>query len=162
MKIKSKILLAMAGVLMLFSGYSEAAFLFSKEELKAREVSGPCWFVQGGDAAKFKNCGVQAHIKEIEIWSFGGSEYSLYVGFESEDVSAMSDLIDRVKAYGIVFEERIGKTLYLRGTAEQIRIVLSLINEIDPLSQEVVAKASCVLGYLEGEEKVDWWMKPCR
>lgn len=164
---KSKILLAVAGVFSLFSVCCEAAFFLSKEELRKMEVTGPCWFTELTYEFIFRNCGNEPRIKEIRVSPFRGGGSSFNVVFESEDASAKSELMERVKTYGMVFEERTGNTLYLgrtgntlylRGTAEQIRIIWSVINEMDPLSLEVLKQAERALsyGYVkdEGEREV--------
>lgn len=158
MRMKSKILVAIAGVLTLFSVCLEAAFLFSKDELKAKEVSeGPCWFIEQSSRSIYRNCGKQSSIKEITISNRLG-EFQLDVRFDQENSKARYDLITFGRKYGIKFdlEWRIRleiedrKGLSLEGNAEEVQIVLSLINEMEPLSKEVIERISnFVMEYAE-------------
>lgn len=145
---KSKILLALAGVLTLFSVYCEAELLFSREELKAKEVNEPCWDVVGAPTwATFSSCASSyASICEINLNKLFLDEYELSIKFDSKLYNARADLIEGAKKYGIVFDEDKTDKLCILVEPGQIKIILTLLNEIEPLSNKVIGKVASILG----------------
>ena len=153
--------------------------LYGDTELEAKRVYGSCWFIDG-DFYKTSNSKEGRPNRELEIRNCSEEpviEAILLLGYESGSLrihltlnpeakeEAKKAMTKAAKKHGLVFEHSssFGTLFNIKASAEQLSVILTLADKIDPLSEDAIAILEDALGFplaykieaLNGPDKVD-------